>query len=483
MNTIHQLHKEWLSLQPLKQEDQSRLNRKFMLEFNYNSNHIEGNTLTYGQTKLLLMFGETMGTATLREYEEMKAHNAGLELIKIEAADKERPLTENFIRELNKIILVEDYWKRNDSQSTPYRIHVGVYKTRPNSVITITGESFEYASPEETPALMSDLVRWYNDEEKSGMLNPVELAALFHYRYIRIHPFEDGNGRIARLLVNYILFRHNYPMVIVESVDKKKYLQVLHQCDITVGDNPSDGATAMLYQISPFVNYFENLAKHSLKIAIKAAKGESIEEPDDVDKNLALLKQHIGQNRNEQVNLTYSEEAVKQAIENVVEPLLYAWEAKLKTFDSLFYERTVNLQITYANPRMGTTENKTGKHFDEIKIPPINTSNINFLIAKQIIASVHPQGLVAKIQPYIGFNGGQIMIQFFDNACSIHINDGTNSLTNSISKLYHQKLSEEETQDIVQALARFLFDNINQHIENAQQSITTYQQPIHPLSR
>lgn len=61
----------------------------------------------------------------------------------------------------------------------------------------------------ETAALMADLVEWYNEEEAKGKLSPVELAALFHYRYIRIHPFEDGNGRIARLIVNYILARDN----------------------------------------------------------------------------------------------------------------------------------------------------------------------------------------------------------------------------------------------------------------------------------
>ena len=55
---------------------------------------------------------------------------------------------------------------------------------------------------------MSDLVDWYNEEEQKGILTPFELATLFHYRYIRIHPFEDGNGRIARLMVNYILARH-----------------------------------------------------------------------------------------------------------------------------------------------------------------------------------------------------------------------------------------------------------------------------------
>ena len=111
MNKLERLYGEWLSFQPLKQEDQKRLDRKFMLEFNYNSNHLEGNTLTYGQTKLLFMFGETSGSASLRDYEEMKAHNVGLEMLKREAMDKERPLTEQFIRELNHTILVQDFWK------------------------------------------------------------------------------------------------------------------------------------------------------------------------------------------------------------------------------------------------------------------------------------------------------------------------------------------------------------------------------------
>ena len=458
MTTIQELHKEWLSLQPLKQEDQNRLSSKFMLEFNYNSNHIEGNTLTYGQTKLLLIFGETMGNGNMRDYEEMKAHNAGLELIKIEAADKERPLTENFIRELNKIILVEDFWKKNDSQSAPYRIKVGVYKTRPNSVITVTGEPFEYASPEETPALMSDLVAWYNETENTGTLNPVELAALFHYRYIRIHPFEDGNGRIARLLANCILMRHNFPLIIVKSDDKENYLRILHQCDILTGDHPSDGATANIEQISSFVDYFENLAKQSLITAIKAAKGESIDEPDDVDKKLALLKQNIGQNRNEQVNLTYSEETVKQAIKNIVEPLLAAWETKLKDFDSLFYNRNVSLEITYENTSY--TEHFRGKCFTEIEIPSFKDETFERKTAKQITAQITTNGFAGTAQN-ISFFGGKITFQFYENACAINVNRDTKS----ISKLYHQRLNEDETQSIVQTLAGFLYDNISKHIE------------------
>ena len=141
MEKINELYKEWLSLQPLQPKDIKRLDDKFRLEFNYNSNHMEGNTLSYGQTKLLLLFGETSGSAKLRDYEEMKAHNVGLELMKQEAKDKQRPLTENFIRNLNRTILVQDYWKNArtpDGQDIRMLVKTGTYKSRPNSVITVT---------------------------------------------------------------------------------------------------------------------------------------------------------------------------------------------------------------------------------------------------------------------------------------------------------------------------------------------------------
>ena len=277
MDTIGTLYNEWLSLQPFKQEDQQHLDKKFMLDFNYNSNHLEGNTLTYGQTKLLFLFGETAGNANLKDYEEMKAHNVGLEMTKREAADKERTLTETFIRELNNTILVRNFWKNAKSVSglpIRYEINVGVYKTRPNSVITTTGEFFEYASPEETPALMTDLICWYREEEKRGVLSPVELAALFHYRYIRIHPFEDGNGRIARLLVNYIFLKKKYPMIVIQSKEKDSYLKVLHQCDVAVGTIPSEGALAKLKQIKPFVDFIESKVIQALSDNIETVKNK-----------------------------------------------------------------------------------------------------------------------------------------------------------------------------------------------------------------
>jgi len=251
----------WRDLQPLSEKDRERLNRRFTVDFNYNSNHIEGNTLTYGQTEILLLFGKVIGEADVRDVQEMTASNVGLLMMIEEATVKGTPLTQNFIRNLHKTILREDYTvycNLPGGMQTSYVIHAGQYKTRPNSVITRYGDKFEYASPEETPGLMGDLVDWYNAAEREGKLSPVELAALFHYRYIRIHPFEDGNGRIARLMVNYILTRHDYPMIVIRSRGKSEYLEALHRADLEVGPIPCDGARADIKSIRPFVKYFNN---------------------------------------------------------------------------------------------------------------------------------------------------------------------------------------------------------------------------------
>ncbi len=253
---------KWQKIQPLSESDLNRLSRRFSIDFNYNSNHIEGNTLTYGQTELLLLFGKISGEANFRDCEEMKASNVGLKMMLVEATETQQPLTQNFIRTLHRTLLREDYTVYRNlpgGGQTSYTIHAGQYKTRPNSVITRYGDRFEYASPEETPALMADLVDWYNKAESEGKLSPVELAVLFHYRYIRIHPFEDGNGRIARLMFNYILSRHGYPMVVVRSRLKHNYLEALHQSDLIVGSVPYDGAHASLKAIRPFYKYMVTL--------------------------------------------------------------------------------------------------------------------------------------------------------------------------------------------------------------------------------
>lgn len=275
--TIYEMLRYWQQLKPDREAVKDKLAQKFSLEFNYNSNHIEGNTLTYGQTEILLLFGKVIGEAKMFDLEEMKAHNVGLKMV-LEEARSGNPLTETFIRQIHKILLREDYEVYRNlpgGVTTSYTIHTGCYKTRPNSVITQTGERFEYASPEETPSLMADLIKWYQDEEAKGELSPLELAALFHYRYIRIHPFEDGNGRIARLIMNFILARQEYPLIVVPTKTKQLYLEALRKADTLVGTIPAEGAHASLKQITAFLDYLKRLLIIEMQRDIAITQGNN----------------------------------------------------------------------------------------------------------------------------------------------------------------------------------------------------------------
>lgn len=279
---IVNLQQELAGFQPLKSDVQEKLHKKFRLEFNYNSNHIEGNTLTYGETELYLIFDKTTGNHDGREYEEMRASDAALKMIQEYAADKERPLTEAFIKSLNELILVRPYWVdaiTPAGQPTRRQIIPGGYKKQPNSVRLQNGEMFHYTSPEETPIQMGELVAWYTTEVEKNELHPVALAALLHYKFVRIHPFDDGNGRISRLLMNYVLYANGLPPVVVKSADKKNYLFALNQAD--AGD------------INAFVEYIARQLVWSLELSIKAAKGENIEERGDLEKEIEVWKKEL----------------------------------------------------------------------------------------------------------------------------------------------------------------------------------------------
>lgn len=399
MNNITTLHKEWLSLQPVSDEIQHKIDQKFMLEFNYNSNHIEGNTLTYGQTELLLIFGKVASDAKMHDLEEMKAHNVGLKMMQEEAAAIDRPLTEYFIKTLHQTLLREDYTvhkTQKDGSVVTYTVHAGQYKTRPNSVITTTGERFEYASPEETPALMTDLVAWYNNASQEGSLSALELASLFHYRYIRIHPFEDGNGRIARLLVNFILLRAGYPMIIVRSNDKDKYLSALNKSDIAVGLIPSDGANAGLEQIQPFVAYMKGCLVRALEIRIRAAKGESIEEDNDWRKRLLIT--HADKINQPECDDT----TLNDILTNSFKPLLEKIDSELSQFYSIFSH--VHWFPGKANYKLNTAqESQREEPVYSSVIRFEEKSNATHYIVVLIVFSQYHYNLVIQTNNHFGY--------------------------------------------------------------------------------
>jgi len=256
---LHQLAVDWLAAQPLPKANEDRLWQRLRIEWNYNSNHIEGNTLTYGETLLLLIHGRTRGEHLLREYEEMHGHDVAIELVRV-LAREERALGEGDIRDLNRIVLKEGFWRvaeTLDGEPTRKWIEPGRYKTQPNHVMTATGEIFYFATPEETPARMAAFVQWLRAEMEGPTLALPDLLARFHHELIRIHPFDDGNGRVVRLLVNYVLLRAGLLPLVVKSKDRPRYLETIAFAD--AGD------------LVPLGNFFAEAMRWSLRLGLEAA--------------------------------------------------------------------------------------------------------------------------------------------------------------------------------------------------------------------
>jgi Fic family protein len=204
------------SKRPLSPEVLKNLKKYFDVELTYNSNAIEGNTLTITETKVILEEGLTIGGGkSLREHLEVINHQEAINYIE-DIVSQNIDISERVIKDLHAIIL-----RSIDNKNA------GVYRT--NNVL-ISGSKHrpvEYMLVEEK---VRELVQWY--DEMKNELHPVELAAVFHFKYVYIHPFIDGNGRTARLLMNLILLRNGYPIAIIKNEDRSEYMGALELASV-----------------------------------------------------------------------------------------------------------------------------------------------------------------------------------------------------------------------------------------------------------
>ncbi len=204
------------SFRPLPQTLVDKLREQFELEMTYNSNAIEGNSLTLKETFLVINEGLTIKGKPLKDHLEAKGHTEALEyLYDLTSKDTATLLTENVIREFNSIVM------RNIDQQW-----AGRYR---NSNVIIGGAAHTPPEAFEVPQLMQELISWANNEGPN--LHPVELAAVFHHRFVHIHPFFDGNGRTTRLMMNIILLHAGFPLVVILKNDRRRYYRLLAEAD------------------------------------------------------------------------------------------------------------------------------------------------------------------------------------------------------------------------------------------------------------
>ena len=278
---IDRLKAELDQLRPLPPDAMGRLAQKLRIEWNYHSNAIEGNALTLGETRTLILHDLTARGKPIRDHLDIEGHDDAVKAIE-ETVQKGGVLNHAFIRGLHKILLKEPYEmpaEVPDGHRTMRLISVGQYKTMPNNVRTRTGEMHYFEPPEQVHPKMSDLIDWCNAKEAEGE-HPIVVAATFHFRFVQIHPFDDGNGRMARLLMNLILMKHGYTIAMVQRDGRDRYIAEIEQAQ-------ASGSLA------GFIAYIAECCRYSLELHLRAARGESIEEPEDIDREIALFKRSM----------------------------------------------------------------------------------------------------------------------------------------------------------------------------------------------
>ena len=205
-----------IKARPLSRAIVAKLQEQFALEMTYNSNAIEGNRLSLKETFLVINQGITIKGKSLKDHLEAKDHHEALNyLYELVEYGKKHTFSTVLIRSLQQLVVRETDPKM-----------AGSYRS---GNVRITGSNHKPPEAHEVPSLMSGLVSWVSVHEKK--LHSVELAALAHHKIVHIHPFDDGNGRTARLLMNLILMRAGYPLAIILKHDRKKYYDTLERAD------------------------------------------------------------------------------------------------------------------------------------------------------------------------------------------------------------------------------------------------------------
>jgi len=227
------------NFRPLPSSAVQKLKEQFEIEMTYNSNAIEGNSLTLRETYLVVNEGLTIKGKPLKDHLEARNHQEALGyLYDLVEKGKRNNFSENLIRSFNQIVQqnIDKEW-------------AGRYR---NSAVIIGGAKHRPPEAIDVPNLMREMIEWYSDNKK---MHPIELASIIHHRITNIHPFFDGNGRTSRLVMNIILMQAGFPLVVVMKNDRKRYYATLSVAD--KGD------------YAPFVNFISRAVERTLDIYLK----------------------------------------------------------------------------------------------------------------------------------------------------------------------------------------------------------------------
>jgi Fic family protein len=227
LTSIAEKRRRLEQLRPLSPKALAHLEHYYDIELTYTSNAIEGNTLSAVETTLVIEQGITVAGKPLKDHLEALDHFDAIRYVR-DLARQEAPVTESDVRNLHRLV----------TQRSAPEI-AGRYADLPRYVRTETGRH-SFPSPAEIPALMGDFAAWL-----AAAANTPETAFEAHRRLVDIHPFNDGNGRTARLLMNLVLIRGGYVPIAVRPEDRLEYIRALQQAQAGQG---ADRFNDLLYR-------------------------------------------------------------------------------------------------------------------------------------------------------------------------------------------------------------------------------------------
>ena len=231
---LDQLKAKLDGYRPLNSDIVKNLREDLILRWTYNSNAIEGNTLTLNETKVALE-GITIGGKSLREHFEAINHKEAIEFVESLVA-KDEMLSEYTIKSLHSLIL-----KNIDDKNA------GSYR---NINVLISGATHRPPTNIEVPSKMEAFIYWYKTVAQK--LHPIERACRIHVDFVGIHPFSDGNGRTSRLLMNFELMKSGFPPVVLKVENRLAYYEALDKAH-TLGD------------YAPFIDLVSSLVEESFE--------------------------------------------------------------------------------------------------------------------------------------------------------------------------------------------------------------------------
>lgn len=210
LTEIDQLQKEINAFRPLPKHTLKQLREYFRVGLTYTSNALEGNSLTETETKIVLEDGITIGGKPIRDHYEALGHAEAYD--RVYKLAKSQTVSEGDIKDLHHLF----YYRIDEGNAGRYR-KVKVF---------ISGSKYSLPGPDKVPGLMQEFI---GGQKKLEKRHPVEYSALVHQKFAFIHPFVDGNGRVARLLMNLILLQKGYVIAIIPPILRREYIQTLEK--------------------------------------------------------------------------------------------------------------------------------------------------------------------------------------------------------------------------------------------------------------